>query len=160
MNWWNRLWRKAELEERLDKELRFHFDYQVRDNIRSGMSEEEARRRARLEFGSIDAIKEQCGEASSTFWVESTLRDLSYGLRLLHKDMGFTAVAALTLALGIGANTAIFSFAKLLLNKPLSLAGLDRLISVSAATHGSDEKLLAPANFIDLCGHREVAAPG
>jgi putative ABC transport system permease protein len=150
MNWWNRLWRKAELEEHLDAELRFHFDYQVRDNIQSGMSEDEARRRARLEFGSIDAIKEQCGEASGTLWVESTLRDLSYGLRLFYKDLGFAAVAVLTLALGIGANTAMFSFAKLLLNKPVSLPQLDRLISVSVVTHGSDERLVAPANYIDL----------
>lgn len=150
MNWWSRLWRKAELEERVDAELRFHLDYQVRDNIQSGMSEEEARRRARLEFGSIDAIKEQCGEASGTLWVESTLRDLSYGLRLFYKDRGFAAVAVLTLALGIGANTAMFSFAKLLLNKPVSLPQLDRLMSVSVVTHGSDERLLAPANYIDL----------
>jgi len=150
MNWWSRLWRKAELEERLDAELRFHFDYQVRDNIQSGMSEEEARRRARLEFGSIDVIKEQCGEASGTLWVESTLRDLYYGLRLFYKDLGFAAVAVLTMALGIGANTAIFSFAKLLLNKPVSLPQLDRLMSVSVVTHGSDERLLAPANYIDL----------
>lgn len=150
MNWWSRLWRKAELEERLDAELRFHFDYQVRDNIQSGMSEEEARRCARLEFGSIDAIKEQCGEASGTLWVESTLRDLSYGLRLFHKDLGFAAVAVLTLALGIGANTAMFSFAKLLLNQPVSLSHLDRLMSVSAVMHGSDERLLSPANYIDL----------
>jgi putative ABC transport system permease protein len=150
MNWWNRLWRKAELEERLDAELRFHFDYQVRDNIQSGMNEEEARRRARLEFGSIDAIKEQCGEASGTLWVESTLRDLSYGLRLFYKDLGFATVAALTLALGIGANTAMFSFAKLLLNRPVSLPQLDRLMSVSVVTRGSDERLLAAANYIDL----------
>jgi len=63
MNWWQRLWKKKQLEERLDAELRFHFDHQVADNIRAGMSEEEARRKARLEFGSMNAVKEECRSA-------------------------------------------------------------------------------------------------
>jgi hypothetical protein len=66
MNWWQRLWKKKQLEERLDAELRFHFDHQVADNIRAGMNEEEARRKARLAFGSMDAVKEECRSARGT----------------------------------------------------------------------------------------------
>jgi len=107
MSWWRRLVYRGEMERHLDAELRFHFDGLVADNLRAGMSEPEARRHARLEFGGVEQVKEECRDVRGTRWVEDTLRDLRFGMRILGKSKGLTAILVLTLALGIGANTAI-----------------------------------------------------
>lgn len=128
MSWFERLVFRKRLERDLDKELRFHFESQVADKMRSGVSEDEARRLTRLEFGGLEQIKEECRESRGTMWLELIAQEIRYGLRQLRKAPGFTFTAVLTLALGIGASTAIFAFVNAALIKPLPFKDPNRLV--------------------------------
>ena len=135
MGWLRRLFFRERVEADLDKELRFHFDYQVADKVRTGIPESEARRLTRLEFGGIEQIKEDCRERRGTMWLESLLQDVRYALRQLRKAPGFTLTAVLTLALGIGATTAIFTLVQQVMLQSLPVARPDQLWRIGDQPH-------------------------
>jgi putative ABC transport system permease protein len=115
------------VEQELDDELRFHIEMQTEENLRRGMSPEEARRQAILLFGGVEGHKEACRDARGLGWLEEVRQDAGYGLRVLRRSPGFAAVAVLTLALGIGATTAVFSIVDGVLLRPLVYPEAERL---------------------------------
>jgi len=131
MTWLQRLMHRDRLEDQLDAELRDHFERLVADQRRRGHSEAESRRHARLEFGGLDQVKEACRDERGTRWIEDTIHDVRYGIRGLRRTPGFTCVAVVTLALGIGANLTVFSVLDALLLRPLNVPNASRLVTLS-----------------------------
>ena len=123
-------------ESDLSDEIRLHLDMEAADLVRQGRTPEAASREARVRLGGVDAAKEDCRDARGTRLLENLLRDVRYGIRGLARTPAFTAVAILSLATGIGANTAIFSVVNGVLIKPLPFPDADRLISVSHSAPG------------------------
>jgi predicted permease len=151
MMWWYRLFNRTKNEEELEKELRFHLDQHTEDLITQGHSPEEARRRARLALGGPEQVKEKCRDVRGTRWLLDLLQDLHYGARMLRRNPGFTFVAIVTLGLGIGANSAIFSVVDAVLLRPLPYKDPDRLLTLCAKNDASgvNQRPLSYPNFVD-----------
>src|SRR6266480_7596759 len=117
MSWLSPFLHKSRSESRLDKELRFHLERQIADFVAAGMSPEEARRRARLEFGGLERVKEEVRDTRWETHIDNAFRDFRYAIRNLRKERRFALIAIFALALGIGASTVVFSvFYNLLFN--------------------------------------------
>lgn len=130
MSWWQRVRRGDRAEQQLDRELRYHLDRLKDEHEQAGVSKEEAARKATLAFGGLELVKEECRDVRPLHLLDEARQDARYALRTFARNPAFALVVVVTLALGIGANSAIFSAIDTVLLKPLPYPSADRLVVV------------------------------
>jgi putative ABC transport system permease protein len=147
--WIHSMGRRDALESGLDEEIRFHIDQQAEKNRRAGMSAEEARRQALLKFGGVEGIRESTRDEIRPALLDDSLRDVRHGARVLRRSPAFTAAALVTLAIGIGATSAIYSVVRTVMLEPLPYVEPDRIVAVWETNRGAATRnVIAPANFV------------
>ena len=154
MNWLKQLLLRRRIYDDLDEEIVLHLEERTEELVAGGMSAKEAAAAARREFGNVLLVKEDAREAWGWRWLEELFADLSFGLRMLRKNPGFTAVGLLTIAIGIGANAAVFSVVNSVLLKPLNYPNAEELVALHQIAPGAagladfrDGLLLSPSMY-------------
>ena len=143
------LFRRGASERELSDELAFHIERQTTENVRAGMTPAQARRAALIEFGGVEAMKEECRETRKTNWLNDLAQDVRYAGRVLRNAPGFTVIAILTLALGIGANTAIFSVVNATLLKPLPFRAPEKVVALYQTESAPGSYPLTGEDYLD-----------
>src|SRR5579864_5539048 len=148
---WRRFFRRGKWDEERARELASYLETETEENVARGMTREEASRAAHIKLGNATRIREEIYEMNSLSFLETLGQDLRYGARMLRKNPGFTAIAILTLALGIGANSAIFSVVDAVLLKPLRFKDPGSLVLVweNQPKYNLMRNVVAPPNFFD-----------
>src|SRR4051812_43975994 len=134
------LFKRRGFEKGMDQEMRFHLESYTEDLVKSGVSRTEAERRARIEFGGVELAQEQCRQAKGVQRIDELRQDTNYAVRTLRKNPGFALVAIVTIALGVGVNSAVFSVVNSVILKPLPFKDPQRVVNIGEVNvaHGSE----------------------